>query len=378
MPETTYTYSIAGDFPGGAVNTTKLDAEIRASVIVIALQRIDTTGDVIDIVFKDVLSSGDKTLLDGDTTGPAGGLIAAHDNTDSPQINQVQLSGVSLDSDNRLEVTTSPPIGLMDSVQVTHNLCDMTTWWEQSVRVTDEAAVDTGDGINWDLGTPGKTIDMYHGKVFDEYHVRQRESHEYKLVVTVNSVEQTERTPFAPSGGDYVFDYDIGRITFASSQAGNTVLVSYSRPNGGRWTLAPDIGKRLDVQYAEAQFSSDLEMETAMLMSIHGYVEVFAPAMAVSNGGPIPDGTVIELDRWYYQTLDNIIEEAVTSMPVIPAIGTNARASTARQVFPFRYNAVRDIRSSYGMSICIYPETDDEWGGTRASLTMYCVERDEM
>ena len=86
---TSYTYSIADDFSGGSVNTSKLSAEIRASAIVTALDRIDTAGDVLDVWFRDVLSDGDKTILDGDAAGPAGGLIAANDSSPS-QVTPVQ------------------------------------------------------------------------------------------------------------------------------------------------------------------------------------------------------------------------------------------------------------------------------------------------
>lgn len=92
MPLTNYDYDIASDFPGGAVNPTKLDAEIRASAITIALNRIDTSGDTVSIWFNDALPTGDKTILDGDTTGPAGGLIAAHDNSPTPDDSQVVMT----------------------------------------------------------------------------------------------------------------------------------------------------------------------------------------------------------------------------------------------------------------------------------------------
>lgn len=78
MAETTYTYSIANDFPVTGFDSSRMNADIRESAIVIALERIVSEGDVVDIVFKDALSAGDKTILDGDTTNPAGGLIAAH------------------------------------------------------------------------------------------------------------------------------------------------------------------------------------------------------------------------------------------------------------------------------------------------------------
>lgn len=89
MAEQNYPYSIASDLPGGAVNTEKLVTEIQASAIVTALDRVDSSGDVLSIVFKAVLSSEDKTILDGDATGPAGGLLAAHDNTPSSDETQM-------------------------------------------------------------------------------------------------------------------------------------------------------------------------------------------------------------------------------------------------------------------------------------------------
>jgi hypothetical protein len=93
MAETIYSY-VAADFAGSKLNPTRLALEIAASAILTALERIDTTGGVlshgavisptgVDIVFKAALSAGDKTLLDGDATGPAGGLIVASDNSDT-------------------------------------------------------------------------------------------------------------------------------------------------------------------------------------------------------------------------------------------------------------------------------------------------------
>lgn len=85
MALTEYTYTIAADFPGGVLNNPgRLVDEIRASAIVTALDHIDTAEGVCSIWFKDALSAGDKTLLDGDTSDPAGGLIAAHNDAPGP------------------------------------------------------------------------------------------------------------------------------------------------------------------------------------------------------------------------------------------------------------------------------------------------------
>jgi hypothetical protein len=75
----TYTYSVSADCPSGQVHVGNLRADILASAISSAvLQDIMRDGDVLSIIFDVALSAGDKTILDGDTLAPAGGLIAAH------------------------------------------------------------------------------------------------------------------------------------------------------------------------------------------------------------------------------------------------------------------------------------------------------------
>ena len=81
----TYDYSITNDFPGGAVNTATLINELRTGIPTNLIDRVDTLGDTISLIFPTDLTSGEKTTLDGDTTGPAGGLIAAHDNSTLPE-----------------------------------------------------------------------------------------------------------------------------------------------------------------------------------------------------------------------------------------------------------------------------------------------------
>lgn len=66
-----YPYSISGDFPNTAVDSTKLKEEIEDSAIATALSYINTSGDVCDVWFDAALSGGDETTLDG--------LVAAHD-----------------------------------------------------------------------------------------------------------------------------------------------------------------------------------------------------------------------------------------------------------------------------------------------------------
>jgi len=79
---TTYTYSIANDFPGGKINSEKLTIAIQYSSILTPLQSINTSGDVVSILFADALSVGDKTTLDGNQSHPAGGLISSTQTSD--------------------------------------------------------------------------------------------------------------------------------------------------------------------------------------------------------------------------------------------------------------------------------------------------------
>ena len=114
MAETTYPYTLASDFPNGQINAEKLENEIYASAITRALSRIDvnTQAGTVDIVFLDALSAGDKTTLDGDTTGPAGGLIAAHDNSPTPDTQRVELSNIDTTSLNHMKVEIEPREGV--------------------------------------------------------------------------------------------------------------------------------------------------------------------------------------------------------------------------------------------------------------------------
>lgn len=65
MADALYTYSVQDDFPNHKVDLSRLQQEIRDSAIVVALRDILVEGDDCNIWFKDALSSGDETILDG-------------------------------------------------------------------------------------------------------------------------------------------------------------------------------------------------------------------------------------------------------------------------------------------------------------------------
>ena len=75
--ETEYPFSIASDFPTGTVATDRLARDVRSAAgISIALDRIDTAGDVCSVWFRDVLPTGEDTVLSA--------LVAAHSGVPLP------------------------------------------------------------------------------------------------------------------------------------------------------------------------------------------------------------------------------------------------------------------------------------------------------
>lgn len=98
MPtQTTYTYSISSAFPNHAVDAGRLTEEIRASVIVTALNDISTSGDNCNVTFKDVVSDADKATLDS--------LVAAHSGQPlAGPASPVSLTGINTTIDGRLTI----------------------------------------------------------------------------------------------------------------------------------------------------------------------------------------------------------------------------------------------------------------------------------
>lgn len=398
MPtETTYSY-VAADFPGSKLNPSRLQVEIAASSIVIALERIDTVGGTIaqgvvdtptsvDIVFKDVLSAGDKTTLDNDTTGPSGGLIAAHDNSvtlDAPTSADgapiIHISGAQ--SDGTVPVTSTGREGT-EFVFASHNFCDKTTWYASSTRVTGESMTDSGDGLTWNSANT-HWIDMVHGKVYFEDNVRadtmwgQNSNGGYEVKVYVDAVEQTQ-DPMYGAAQDFSVNYATGDVTFTSTQAGNAVTVDYSYATAdSSWVMRPVVGKCIIIEEAEVQFSADLSFDDTVVMSVWGWVEVFAPQYwdGYDPPGPYPAGTLIELRAERYTTHDQVVDSARGSYPNIPAVAGVGGSTQVRHGYPFRYGTITTLDSTYGMELRSLTENATELGGERATVTFYGVVKD--
>jgi hypothetical protein len=380
MPSTTYTYSISADFPNGKVNTATLTTEIGQSPIIIALDRIDTSGNVLTIIFKDTLSTGDKTLLDNNTTGPAGGLIAAHNNAATVGIIPISFakaSGspvfVNVDSDGNLFNINQPRSGTKFNI-ITHNWCDKTTWYSESTKVTLETLTDAGAGLSFN-SAHAFWIDMKHGKVTDEDNICTL-ANKWLSTVTVNDVVKTESPP-ATTTGDYQIDYRTGVVTFNATQIGNTVKATYWYAGSGTFVFKPIAGKKIKLLSVEVQFSKDLELKDTLIFTPYGYAGVFAPQYV-----PVPYSatTLIPLAASNkYKRMSDFVNEANGSYPVIPVIGGQGWRGLSQEIitFPWNYVARTDLSSAAGMELKITMENNIEQGGQMATATFYALSESE-
>lgn len=374
----TYTYSIADDFPDGLVNTEKLAAEIRNSAIVTSLDRVDTSGDALYIVFRAELSSGDKTILDGDTLGPAGGLIAANDATETVIVQPVQLtSGIGVpipqDSDGNLITVVQPPLGTKINF-MSVNWCDKTSWYEGSTKVTNETLSDSGNGLLFN-SAHDFWVDMKHGKITFEDNLVAVNSGNWIVSVTSDDVAKTE-SPAGTTSGDYQVDYEAGSITFNSSQTGKTVKATYWYAVSGQFTIAPAPGKKITLMRVEIQFTTDIELRDTMSFQAYGYAGVFAPQYV-----PVPFGftDLIPLGSPFkYKSRDDFVNESNGAYPAVPAFGgDNWRGSTKDVItLPWTYLTRTEISSAAGMKIVITMENNTPHGGELATATFYTYETD--
>lgn len=361
---TTYTYSIAGDCPDGVVNTEKLHTAIETSSIVTALAGIDTNGDVMKINFKDALSTADKTTLDNNATGPAGGLIASTDNTPSaPTAMPVVFA-------SPLSLPTWPkPAVLGDRLwDFTHDFCNKTTWYADSVRVVDEA-VGAGNGttVVFDLDNDF-IIDVNHGEITNEDYLvpsAGQGGDSYAIQVSVNGTPVVERT-FLKTDGDYTVDHVAGAITFFTPPANGAVITAtyFYSPEGAGSTIyfVPPPGKKIWVTKAELQFSDDVVLTD----EIDNAVFTYNPAL----GAP-PAKFEYPKTRVRVKRTKNLLAWSSKPFPQTQPFGGTARGHACKvNEMHIEYAVPMLLDSAYGSEFRIWLASHIPFTGTFALATI--------
>lgn len=366
----TYTYSKAADFPGGTINAGKLDAEIRASAITIALQSVGVNADVVSVIFNAALPSADKTILDGDVAGPAGGLIAAHDNTaDVDPVKTVKFETPQL--------INIKPGYLADRLWVfSQDLCDKCTWFGDAVRVVDEAAgVGTGVQTAFPLAH-GSVIDVTHGRISDEDKLVPTAAQggaSYALEIKVDGVAQTEREFGEVAGGDYEVDYDTGIVTFFVPPVLAAVITAsyfYSPANAGSvMYIRPPAGKKFILTDVEVQFAKDIVISSEVQVGIYTY----NPAL----GAP-PAKFLYPPSFSRFKRVIDYVNWTRGSFPIIPAFGGATRGFLQDIIqLRFEYRSTVELKSSLGMEIRIWLKNHQPLAGEQATFTYYGLMENE-
>lgn len=363
MAETTYTYSIADDFPDGAVNTAKLATEIAASAITIALARVDTVDDDCNIVFRDALSAGDQTVLDGDTTGPAGGLIAAHDNTpNEPDEQPVKFTSPQF-------IWSKPTSVGVRGMLFSQDFTDKTTWFNESVAVTAEA-VGTGDGstVVFNLANPW-VIDLSHGLISDENYITKSGGGSYIPVVKVDGVVKTEREYGFASGGDYEINYATGAITFfVAPPNGEDITCDYNYSPidaGSHFIAGPPADKVLTITAFEMNVSADMGFTDTIITAAYIWPQALG----------LPAGPKMEVpgSRQYFKNMDDVINYTQRSWPPFPPIsGPNGREMTQERYqlrFEYSDTSVMTLNDAYGLELHMWLEHHVPFTGEKACVT---------
>ena len=308
------------------VNASRLSLEIQQSNIVTALDHIDTLVDTVDIWFKDTLSSEDESTL----------TSVVENHTDNPleDIQQIVVTNaVALDADmtstERAYKFAGTKLEGSSTTLVSHDFCDKTTWWNDSVRVTQET-LNTSDNltftspsshINW--------IDLVSGKIPYE----DRISNSYKTIVYVDDVTNTEAT----------INYASGSLTFASSQEGKTIKATYSYATTSTWKIAPTSGKILKLIGTEIKGHNNFSMAEGQYINFQLYL----------GGYPYGPSTI-------YKTLDDFI-----------LCGDSLRKQSAFDAsyewvtIPFDYTTSKDLPASLGAEIRIKISNDQPINGQR-------------
>jgi hypothetical protein len=368
MAETTYTYPLT-DFPNDKADAFALSEEVRESTITIAVDRVDVGPPDrpldVDVVFKDALTTEQQDVLDG--------LVAAH------QGNPIQPVAPPQTSTGAPLVVLEPRADGSTFNALTPNWCDKTTWYFTSVKVTDETLTDSG---NLTTFTSAHTfwIDLHHGKVTQEQRINGTN---YGITLKVNGVTKTENSLDAQNG-DYSVNYVAGTVTFnAALQGGDVVTATYNYATDSIWKVLPASGKKVSIRAVEVQFSLDIELTDTAIFEMRGLVEVFAPQLLDTNGGPYPAGTKIPIQSNKYPRMHNYIDEAQQAYPDIPALGGAGWRGMQQAMHLFRwpytdsFGQYVEVKSSLGMELWIYLENHSPFGGERAVATLYARSDDE-
>ena len=396
-----YTYSVTNDVTSGKICSERLIQEINnAATIIVALDRIDTLDDVLDVWFKSELSINEKTLLDSLILDHSGEKLSFDSiNLESESkiswtqlkafylantacfLNYIDMGGSyfiwavfhdnkfyipnlvknttdatdfetnyksKCNKQNDLSATGSlivepsiytGPVGSKSISIVTPDLTDRTSWYQPSVQVVNEILTDSGDGLTFN-SIHVWWVNIYGKLTYTHKQIPKRDGTFGKHAdwAVVVKVNDVVQT----SG--YSVNYIEGKIIFESSKSGATVKVTYWHTevtNYGEWLLVPPTGKKYIVEHVEIQLSVDVVMNSPCRM------EIWAGAN-LATYGTFPD-YLFEAGygqmRADYRGMRDLINAANQGQGVISAADDMTKDVI---IIPFNYIQAFTLDSAYG------------------------------
>jgi len=420
-----YTYSITNDVTSGKICSERLMQEINnAATIIVALDRIDTLDDVLDIWFKSELSTNEKTLLDSLVLDHSGEELnfdsirleseskiswtqmkAFYSANTGCFLNYIDMGSSYLiwmmfneqkfyipslvkstadatdfetnykskcNKQNDLSATGSllveqsihtGPVGSKALSMATVDLTDRTSWYQKSIQVVDETLTDSGDGLTFN-SVHVWWVNIYGKLTYTHKQIPKRDGTFGKHAdwAVVVKVNDVVQT----SG--YSVNYVDGKVVFESSKSGSTVKVTYwhtdAVTNCGEWLLVPAAGKKYIIEHVEIQISVDTVINSPVRM------EIWAGSNLATYGS-FPD-YLFEAGygqmRADYRGMRDLINAANLGQGVIKAA---SEMQNDVIVIPFNYIQAFTLDSAFGSLFRLTVQNNTAATGELLTATFY-------
>jgi hypothetical protein len=235
----------------------------------------------------------------------------------------------------------------------THDFCNKTTWWTNSIRVENEELT-SADNLTFSAANDF-FIDVING-ITPRQHLLQAS---HGVILTVDGSQVSE---------GFTINHRAGTITFDQEQNG-TVEATYSYATNSRWSLKAEPGKILNINKSEIQFSMDVQIQTPLRFEVW----IDNPYVAV-EGHPLFGVPRITAKVVQYNSMRDFVNESNLGQGFISQVGD---LPSNIVVFPFNYISNQPIQSSFNAELVISSVGDAELTGSYGTATFYLISKDE-
>ncbi len=247
--------------------------------------------------------------------------------------------------------------GDFDSI-VTHDLCDKTTWFNDSIRVTTETLILKSGTTDTYKSANTYWIDLTHGKHAKEYRINSN----YLVNIYDNGVKITEDV-------DYSIDYIAGEIVIQPNYTVVGVITAdYSYATTSNFVLKPNPGEIFRINHVELDFAANLKM-SPVEFQIWVYNPGFNPSLPESQTNPLK----VLADKILYNNEKDILKVGNNITKIAPwGALTNSVIRCE-----FDYGKPLDLVSSMGLELRLRILDDMPFIGEWSSATFYVTKESE-